>query len=80
VLVPLDGAAEHAGRALLQLLNDPQLVRTMRERGPMQARKFTWDDVADRTLAAWRRMAAKPASGVARASAVTEHVLDGVSR
>ena len=80
ILVPLDGAAEHAGRALLRLIDDPQVVRTMRERGPLQAQKFTWDDVADRTLATWRRMAAKPSSGAAHASQFGQHVLDGANR
>ena len=80
ILVPLDGAAEHAGRALLRLIDDPQVVRSMRERGPLQAQKFTWDDVADRTLATWRRMAAKPSNGAAHASLVGEHVLDGANR
>jgi hypothetical protein len=52
----------------------------MRERGPLQAQKFTWDDVADRTLATWQRMAAKPSNGAAHASLVGDHVLGGANR
>lgn len=53
LLVPLDGAAEHAAKALLRVLTEPGLVATLRERGVRQATKFSWDEVADRTIAAW---------------------------
>lgn len=56
VLVPLDSAAESAAKALLQLLDDPRRVEALRQKGYAQAKQFAWADVADRTLAVWRRM------------------------
>ncbi len=56
LLVPLDGAAEHAKNALLRVLSEPGLAATLRDRGLRQATMFDWDDVADRTIAAWDAM------------------------
>lgn len=55
LLVDPDDAAA-AGAQLLRLLEEPALAAELRARGRARARQFTWDDVADRTLAVWRQM------------------------
>ncbi len=52
LLVEPDEAA--FARALVQLVNDPMLQRTLRVRGLDRARLFTWQRTAERTLAAYR--------------------------
>jgi glycosyltransferase involved in cell wall biosynthesis len=45
--------ADALGAALLQLLRDSDLRADMRERGLRQARRFSWRETAQRTLAAY---------------------------
>jgi glycosyltransferase involved in cell wall biosynthesis len=54
--------ADALGEALLRLLNDAKLRAEMRERGLQQARRFSWNETAERTLAAYRDAAAGTAS------------------
>lgn len=42
---------------LTRLLSDPALAVSLREKGPPQARQFTWEAVADRAMAAIEEMA-----------------------
>jgi glycosyltransferase involved in cell wall biosynthesis len=64
-LVPIDDTVA-AAAALERLLADAPFAAQCRARGRARARSFTWDAVADRTLAAWRAM-----GGVASAVDVT---------
>jgi glycosyltransferase involved in cell wall biosynthesis len=50
--------ADALAEALLRLLNDASLHAEMRERGLQQARRFSWRETAERTLAAYRDAAA----------------------
>jgi glycosyltransferase involved in cell wall biosynthesis len=56
MLVPLEGAAEHAAVALRRVLDEPGLADALRSRGRAQAATFSWDAVADRTIGAWNAM------------------------
>ncbi len=56
-LVPVDDPAA-AAVALERLLAEPQFAAQCRERGRARAAQFSWDAVADRTLAVWRRLVA----------------------
>ena len=62
LLVPLEGAAEHAAAALRRVLDEPGLADALRARGRAHAATFSWDEVADRTIAAWNAML-EPSSG-----------------
>ena len=44
--------------ALLRVLNDAELRAEMRERGLLQAQRFSWRETAERTLAVYREAAA----------------------
>lgn len=59
LLADVDNPAEMADR-IVQLLDDRALARTLSERALIQARKFSWDVTADRTVAALRRIAGPP--------------------
>jgi len=54
------GAAHH----LQQLLTDNTLAMELRQRGMRQAKRFTWQATAERTLAVWQTMTAKAPSPV----------------
>lgn len=59
---------EHAfARALVRVLNDPVLQRTLRTRGLERAHTFTWRRTAERTLAAYREAIALARQGAGRA-------------
>jgi GT2 family glycosyltransferase/glycosyltransferase involved in cell wall biosynthesis len=48
--------------AMLYLLDHPHERQKLREKGLKQAQRFTWEAVADKTLAAWEKLlAGKPA-------------------
>lgn len=51
------GAAAH----IRQLLHDPDLANELRQRGYYQAKSFTWQATAERTLAVWHKMMASAA-------------------
>lgn len=57
-LVPADDTAALAG-AIADLLDDPAVVATLRERGPAQAAPFTWARAAELHLEAYRAVAAE---------------------
>jgi glycosyltransferase involved in cell wall biosynthesis len=46
--------AEALAAALLRLLDDTELRAELRERGFRQARRFSWHETAERTLAAYQ--------------------------
>ena len=46
--------------ALARVLTDEALARSLREKGPERARRFSWDDVAGRTLESLRRAGSIP--------------------
>ena len=50
--------ADALADALLRVLNDAELRDEMRERGLRQARRFSWHETAERTLAVYREAAA----------------------
>ncbi|MBI4769040.1 MAG: glycosyltransferase family 4 protein [Chloroflexi bacterium] len=52
--VPADDA-DALAEALHQILTDPALRDSLRERGPRQARRFTWEATARATTACYRR-------------------------
>jgi glycosyltransferase involved in cell wall biosynthesis len=52
IVPPTD--ADQLGAALLRALNDQELREELRQRGLAQARKFSWIDMAERTLAVYR--------------------------
>lgn len=50
-----DDVAGIAG-AMLNLIRDPQIGETLRERGLQQSRKFSWELTAKKTIAVWERL------------------------
>lgn len=52
---PKDAAA--LANAMLAILSDPALAAKLREKGPRQAAKFSWEDTAERTNAVYRGLA-----------------------
>ncbi|HEX7378224.1 MAG TPA: glycosyltransferase [Pirellulales bacterium] len=57
LLVNAGDPAEMAA-TLARVLRDPELAASLREQGPLQARQFTWEAVADRAMAAIEETAA----------------------
>ena len=55
VLVEPDDQAGVAA-VIERLIDDGEFAAQLRSAGHAQAERFTWDAVADRTLAVWRRM------------------------
>jgi glycosyltransferase involved in cell wall biosynthesis len=68
--------ADALGEALLRLLDDAELRAELRERGLRQARRFSWRETAERTLAVYREVGA---GGVAAAptSRGAQEIADG---
>lgn len=50
--------ADALGAAMLQLLQSPELRADLRERGLLQARRFSWQTMAQRTVDVYRKVAA----------------------
>jgi glycosyltransferase involved in cell wall biosynthesis len=42
--------------AMLNLIRDPQIGETLRERGLQQSRRFSWEQTAEKTIAVWERL------------------------
>lgn len=60
-----DPYSEHAiADKILEVMNDPVLYQAIREHGPAQARKFSWDISAKRTLRAFEDCNAQHAGGL----------------
>jgi glycosyltransferase involved in cell wall biosynthesis len=60
LLVPTEGTADLAA-ALRRLSSDPDLRKTLAERGMQRAREFSWDGSAAIVARAYRRLARRPA-------------------
>ena len=50
------GAPAEIAAQLGRLLDDPELAAALRERGPRQAQKFSWESTADKAIAAMERL------------------------
>ncbi len=62
LLVPPEDPQAWA-EAVLRLLRDDRLRKSLVEKGRERASRYTWDDCARRTLAVYRRVLEKPRSG-----------------
>ena len=52
--------ADDYARAMLRLLDDPELAKELRKRGLERARDFSWDTAADATLEVLREAGSRP--------------------